>query len=115
MYMYIVRVHLYKHDTCKKLNIKSFYSFILIRARLPPNTYTDCILIGKRYTGQEGQAAGIIHEVLDGDKLMERAIELGEEIGRANLDRDTLSQLKNGLNHTALIPISKPHEYYPKL
>lgn len=77
--------------------------------------YTTCILTGKRYTAAEGKRTGIIHETVPGDQLMERALELGGEIAKADLDRETMRELKNGLNQSAIVTLNKPHTPYPKL
>lgn len=85
------------------------------RAKLPPAEYTNCILTGKRYTADEGYKAGIVHAVHPGNVLLDRAIEFGLTIAKEDFDRDTLSQLKNGLYHHVLEAVVQPMQMYSKL
>ena len=91
------------------------YVLINCRGRLPPSQYTDSILIGKRYTADEAYKTGIVHTVCPEDIVLSTAIEQGLHVSKENLDRDTLAQLKNGLNHPILQAFSVPTAYHAKL
>ena len=93
-------------------NIKCNFCF---RAKIPPSEYTNCILVGKRYTAEQGYRASIVHSVHTGDVLLEKAIELAKVFAKESFDRDTLVQLKNGLYHNALKAITQPYAMYAKL
>lgn len=49
-----------------------------MRAKMTPNVLQEAVL-GKRWTQPELLASGIAHEVVDADKLLDRAVEVGEE------------------------------------
>jgi len=48
----------------------------LIQARLPPHSAHEAMTTGRRYGGQDAQAAEIVDEVLSEDALVSRAVEL---------------------------------------
>lgn len=56
-----------------------------------------------------------MNEVAPANKVLERAMEIGKGFAGENLDRDTLRQLKNGLNYSAIKALSEPEIYYAKL
>jgi enoyl-CoA hydratase/carnithine racemase len=50
----------------------------MFKAKLTPSVLQETV-IGKRWKGQELVDSGIAHELVDADKLVERAVTLGEE------------------------------------
>lgn len=67
----------------------------LIGCRLPPATFHEMVLTGRRYGGPEALAAGAVHEVLPQDRLLERACELAG--GLADKHRPTVRANKERL------------------
>lgn len=66
----------------------------LIGCRLPPATFHEMVLTGRRYAGPEALAAGAVHENLDAERLLPRAVELAGSLAckhratvRANKER----------------------------
>lgn len=51
----------------------------IMRAKMTPNVLQEAVL-GKRWTQPDLLASGIAHDVVDAEKLVDRAVELGEEV-----------------------------------
>lgn len=64
----------------------------LIMAKLPINAAHQAMTSGRRFGGVDAQAAGIVDESLDADRLIARAIERVAPL--ANNDPDTLAKIK---------------------
>ena len=67
----------------------------LLRARLSDATVADAVLTGRRYDGHATVAAGISHAAVEGERLLDRAVEIAAE--RGNKRRDILGTLKRDL------------------
>lgn len=52
----------------------------LIPARIPPTTAHEAMITGRRYTGPEALAAGIVDEVAADDQVLPRAIEVAQSL-----------------------------------
>jgi len=64
----------------------------LIQARLPPHRPHEAMTPGRRYGGQDAQAAEIVDEALSEDALVSRAVELVGAL--ADKDPSTLAAIK---------------------
>lgn len=52
----------------------------LIPARVPPMAAHEAMVTGRRYTGAEALAAGIVNELADEEKVLPRAIEVAQSL-----------------------------------
>ncbi len=52
----------------------------LIPARIPPMTAHEAMVTGRRYTGAEALAAGIVNELASDDQVLLRAIEVAQSL-----------------------------------
>ncbi len=68
--------------------------------RLPRASAVEAMTTARRYGGPEALAAGIVEEVADGDRVLERAVAAASRL--ASLDRATLAHHKR-LAHGALV------------
>lgn len=67
----------------------------ILDAKLTPSTRNEALTTGRRYTGHDALAAGVVHEVADDDAVVERAIEIAAE--RAPKANTALAEIKRGL------------------
>ena len=74
------------------------------------------VVLGKRYTGPEAEAAGIVHETCPLAELKDRAIAAASRLaGEEGLDRKTLSALKHDLYKDVVQVLSEPARFYSRL
>ena len=52
----------------------------LAAARMPAGTAHEAMLTGRRYTGTEAKAAGIVEDTAPADQLLEKAIEIADRL-----------------------------------
>lgn len=77
----------------------------LVRARLAPQVAHEAMTSGRRYTGEEAAAAGIVDELAEADEVVARAIAIAKGLGdkdpqtygaiRARLHRDAIASLRD--------------------
>ena len=85
------------------------------RARIPLKEHRLSIVLGKRYTAPEAQAAGIINEVSSLEELKENAIAAANKLAGDGLDRKTLSALKHDLHKGVYQALMEPARFYSQL
>ena len=83
----------------------------LVKARLTPQVAHEALTSGRRYTGQEAYAAGIVDELAAADEVVPRAIERAKRLAgkdpttsgaiKANLYREALESLRDPSVRTA--------------
>ena len=74
------------------------------------------MVLGKRYSGEDAQAAGIVDEVCPLAELRDTAIAAaGKLAGREGLDRRTLVALKRDLYRDVLRALTEPNRMYSLL
>ena len=74
------------------------------------------MVLGKRYTGIEAEAAGIVDEVCPPAQLRDTAIAAaGRLAGSEGLDRKTLSTLKRDLYRDVVQALTEPSRMYSLL
>ena len=74
------------------------------------------MVLGRRYTGEEARAAGIVDEVAPLDHLKETAISAANRLaGSEGLDRKTLSTLKRDLYRDVVKALTEPPRVYSLL
>ncbi len=56
----------------------------VVTARLPSNAIQDAIITGRRYGGEEALARGIVDDVDDEHALVDRAVELAQQMATKN-------------------------------
>ena len=92
---------------------------VFTRAKLPPDQYTNCVLYGKRYTAEEAKEVGIIQDCCEVDKVLQRAVQLANDIvswQEEAYDRSILSKMKEDLYHdTVKTMITGVAKQYSKL
>ena len=74
--------------------------FTCCSTKIPTKEHVHCILLGKKYTGEEALNAGIVHRISSNPQLMSTTLSLAKEVTshvKEELDRDTLSRLKQDL------------------
>lgn len=77
----------------------------LVKSRLAPQVAHEALTSGRRYTGQEARAAGIVDELASADDVVPRAIAKAKSLAgkdastygaiKANLYRETLASLRD--------------------
>ena len=72
----------------------------LITSRLSPPVAHEAMVTGRRYTGAEALAAGIVSELAAEDAVLERAVERAQAL--AGKPRATLTAIKHGMYGSAL-------------
>jgi enoyl-CoA hydratase/carnithine racemase len=72
----------------------------LIAARLSPQAAHESMTTGRRYGGVDAQAAGIVEEAVEADRVLPRAIELAAALAAKN--PQTLGAIKRRLYAPAL-------------
>lgn len=78
---------------------------------MPPSTLSQVIL-ARRYSGEEAEAAGIVHEVCPLSELRDRAVAAaGKLASRHDLDRQTVTTLKHDLYEDAYSALSNGVTY----
>lgn len=85
------------------------------RVKVPQSEFIHCIVMGKKYTAEEGKSAGIIDKVCSGDQLLKIVSELAENASQQNFDRTIMAQIKNDLYFLAVQTLSEHARYYAKL
>jgi enoyl-CoA hydratase/carnithine racemase len=80
--------------------------YALLGAKLSPATFHEALITGKRYGGAEAAAAGVVNEALPEDLVLERAVQIAQEL--AKKDRATVAALKRGLYASALQALESP-------
>ena len=74
------------------------------------------VVLGKRYTGPEAEAAGIVDETCPLAELKDRAIAAASRLaGEGGLDRKTLSALKHDLYRDLYRILMEPLRHYSML
>lgn len=82
--------------------------FLYYRASAPPDL---SIIFGKKYSAQEGQVAGIIHECISQDRLIERALDLGSGCqlsSQQEIDHEVWKEMKLAFKYAAVKALSEP-------
>src|SRR4051794_16068975 len=72
----------------------------VVAAHVPAHTLAEAALTGRRYSGPEALAAGIVDDVASDDKLLGRALALAEPLATKN--RDVLAEHKRLMYADAL-------------
>lgn len=72
----------------------------LIAAKIPAPTAADLVVTGRRYGGEEAARLRIVHEAVDGDEVLARAVDLAEH--GAGKDPATLGTIKRRFYAIAL-------------
>ena len=86
------------------------------RAILPQRELHASMVLGRRYTGDQAKAAGIVEETCPISQLQRVALAAAERLaGRDGLDRRTLSVLKQDLYRDAVKALSEPMRVYSLL
>jgi enoyl-CoA hydratase/carnithine racemase len=67
----------------------------VVTAKLPPATVNEALTTGRRYSGPEARAAGIVHEVASESDVVARAVAIASE--RADKATGSLAAIKRGL------------------
>ena len=73
---------------------------LLCRAKIPPSHQVSSLLLGRKYTGEEAFAAGIVHKTSSNADLLSTALTLAQETtshGKEPYDRTMLAELKREL------------------
>jgi enoyl-CoA hydratase/carnithine racemase len=78
----------------------------LIRARLNPQVAHEAMTMGRRYSGADALAAGIVDQLADADGLAARAVELAGRM--ADKDAATLATIKQRLYAGLLAQLRDP-------
>ena len=84
---------------------QSLSPFPSSRAKLPPAEHLNCIVMGKKYTGEEALRAGIVSHVCPATEIMDAAMKMAESAAKENYDGPALTMLKHNLyngEHTTL-------------
>jgi enoyl-CoA hydratase/carnithine racemase len=66
--------------------------YATVAAHLPEATRRDAALTGRRYAGPEALAAGIVHEIVAEDAVLDRAVEVAAALAGKN--RDVIAEHK---------------------
>lgn len=72
----------------------------LIRMKLPPQTFHEAIVTGRRYGGSAAEQAGIVQSTASDSDLLLHALDLARQAG--GRDRETLATLKAQLAGAAI-------------
>jgi len=78
---------------------------VIVRVKLPPDQYMNCIVYGKKYTAEEAKRVGIIQECCERDKLVNTAVELANDVvswQEEAYDRSVLAKMKEDLYHNTI-------------
>lgn len=89
--------------------------FLMYRVRLPTAERHLAIALGKRYTAEEAQKAGIINEVSTLEKLEKSAISAANRLAGEGLDRQTLTAIKRDMYYDVYRILSEPVRFYSQL
>ncbi|HEX7480951.1 MAG TPA: enoyl-CoA hydratase/isomerase family protein [Polyangiales bacterium] len=77
----------------------------LIQARLPKNAAHEAMVTGKRYTAEQAQRAGIVHEVAAEDAVLPAALALAK--AHAGKQRATVAAIKRVMYQGVLDTIAR--------
>lgn len=58
--------------------------FATLDAHIPRSTLADAALSGKRYSGSDALAGGVVHEIVAEDAVLERAVEIAASMAEKN-------------------------------
>jgi Delta3-Delta2-enoyl-CoA isomerase len=72
----------------------------VLQAKLPSRTTQEALLAGRRYSGPDALAAGIVHQVASEDEVLAQAVKLAADL--AGKDRRTLAEHKRLLYGDAI-------------
>ena len=89
--------------------------FSSVRATLPQKELVQCLVLGRRYTGPEAEAVGIVNESCPLPALRERAIAAASRLAGDGLDRKTLHTLKKDLYRNVYQMQMEPLKFYSML
>jgi enoyl-CoA hydratase/carnithine racemase len=78
----------------------------LIRARLPAPTAHEAMLAGRRYGGEDALAAGIVHEAVPAERVLEAAVERAAALG--GKQRGAVAGIKRSLYGEVLDALALP-------
>ena len=93
-----------------------YVSISLHRALLPQSELRYSVVLGRRYTGEEARAAGIVDEVCPLAQLKSVAMAAAVRLaGKDGLDRKTLSAIKHDLYRDVVRVLSEPTRTYSLL
>ena len=73
------------------------------------------MVLGKRYSGAEAKAAGIVNEVSSLENLKDSAIAAANRLAGDGLDRKTLATMKRDLYRDAYRALNEPVRFYSKM
>ena len=100
----------------KAFHLSVFLLASFLRAILPLREQRASLVLGKRYSGEDAQAAGIVDEVCPLAELRDTAIAAaGKLAGRDGLDRRTLVALKRDLYRDVVRALAEPNRMYSLL
>lgn len=69
----------------------------LFRHDMPTNSFHEAMLTGKRWSGLEAEKAGIVHQVIPGEKLLAAALKKSEELAKLGANRRVMKYYKHHL------------------
>ncbi|CAH1779953.1 unnamed protein product [Owenia fusiformis] len=76
----------------------------ITRLKLDGKTLVECVMQGRRYTGNEAKQEGIVHELADSGDLLKTAKERAlRYTPPAGFNRDTLKDIKEGFYESAFV------------
>ena len=87
---------------------------VLCRKRLPASEHVSCLVLGKKYTGEEALNAGIVHRICSDAELMNTALALANETtsqGKEEYDNSMLHALKHDLYRDLCKKLNEPAVY----
>ena len=96
-------------------SMKLLFSSPWRRARLPMAERHLAIALGKRYTAEDAQEAGIVNEVSTLEKLEESAISAANRLAGEGLDRQTLTAIKHDMYYDVYRLLTEPVRFYSQL
>ncbi|MEV0945975.1 enoyl-CoA hydratase/isomerase family protein [Rhodococcus sp. NPDC049939] len=76
----------------------------LLNSRLPKQTALEAMTTGRRYSGSDALAAGIVDEIADGDGVLAAAVARASALTATR--GDNLAGIKRGIHHEALAALA---------
>lgn len=85
------------------------------RAIIPVSEHKLAVALGKRYTGEEAKAAGIVNELSSLEELKESALAAAERLAGDGLDRKSLTTMKLDLYKDVYKALNEPLKFSSKI
>ena len=57
----------------------------------------EAVIMGRRYTGPEAHAAGIVQQVVPGTQLLNTAVDFATKLGAQGIDQGSLGNMKEDM------------------